>query len=67
MTAKGWGKIAEEILNVARNNNVPVHQNQDLAKVLSNLALGQEIPEELYKAVAEVLAFIYRMNQKDLA
>ncbi|MFH1022654.1 MAG: EscU/YscU/HrcU family type III secretion system export apparatus switch protein [Planctomycetota bacterium] len=64
VAAKGWGEMAREILRVAEAHGVPVREDRDLAAVLSKLSLGQQIPEELYRAVAEVLAFIYRMNNK---
>ena len=60
--ARGWGLLAEHILEVAREHGVPVHQDADLAEVLARLDVGSQIPEELYEAVAEVLGFIYRMN-----
>ena len=60
--ASGLGLLAERILARARESGVPVHQDADLAEVLSNLPVGAEIPQELYEAVAEVLTFLYRMN-----
>lgn len=62
--AKGRGSLAERILQIARENGIPVHQDSDLVEVLVRLDVGQAIPPELYQAVAEVLAYIYRMNQK---
>jgi flagellar biosynthesis protein len=60
--ASGVGLLAERIVEKARALGVPVREDSDLAEVLGNLPLGAEIPPELYEAVAEVLAFIYRMN-----
>jgi len=60
--AKGFGDMAEHILELARENGIPVHEDSDLAEVLSRLDAGSQIPEELYEAIAEVLAFMYRMN-----
>ena len=60
--AKGRGEIAEKILAVARANNVPLYEDKNLIQVLEALDLETEIPPELYRAVAEVLAFIYRLN-----
>jgi flagellar biosynthesis protein len=54
--------VADRILEVARRNGVPVHRDTDLAEVLVKLDLGDWVPPELYKAVAEVLAYLYRMN-----
>ncbi len=61
--AKGRGAVAEKILELARRHGIPVHQDVDLAEVLVKLDLGDFIPPELYKAVAEILAHLYRLNQ----
>ncbi len=61
--AKGFGFRAEDILRQAEAHGVPVRQDADLAGTLSALNVGALIPPELYAAVAEVLAFLYRMNQ----
>jgi flagellar biosynthesis protein len=60
--ASGAGLMAERIIEKARASGVPVREDSDLAEILGNLPAGAEIPPELYEAVAEVLAFIYRMN-----
>ena len=62
VVARGRGALAERILEIARKNGVPVHHDTDLAEVLAKLDLGQAIPPELYRAVAEVLSYLYRMN-----
>ena len=62
--AKGEGAVAEEILRVARENDVPLRQDPALAGALATLDIGQQIPPELFRAVAEVLAFVYKMNGK---
>jgi flagellar biosynthesis protein len=64
ITAKGRGFVAEKIIETARAHNVPLHEDKNLVQVLEALDLETEIPEELYRAVAEVLAFIYRLNNK---
>ncbi|MBI3099656.1 MAG: EscU/YscU/HrcU family type III secretion system export apparatus switch protein [Planctomycetes bacterium] len=64
VVAKGWGAVAEEILRLARKHNIPIHPDRDLAQVLVKLDLGQLIPPELYQVVAEVLAYLYRMNRR---
>lgn len=64
VVAKGEGLIAEKILEVAQKHNVPVHENKEIAELLGALQVHQEIPPHLYQVVAEVLAFIYRMNAK---
>ncbi len=63
ITAKGRGFIAEKIVEAARAHNVPLHEDKNLVQVLEALDLETEIPPELYRAVAEVLAFIYRLNR----
>ena len=62
VVAKGQGKIAERILEVARRCGVPVHEDPDLVEVLAKVELEQVIPSALYQAVAEILAFLYRLN-----
>ena len=62
VVAKGRGTVADRILEIARAHGVPVHRDSDLAEVLVRLDLGDWVPPELYKAVAEVLAYLYRMN-----
>jgi flagellar biosynthesis protein len=62
VVAKGRGHMAEQIIQVARANNVPLHEDRNLANVLEAMELESQIPAELYRAVAEVLVFIYRLN-----
>jgi len=62
VVAKGKGGVAERIIAVARENNIPIHEDRDLMEILSTLELEQEIPPELYRTIAEILAFIYRVN-----
>jgi flagellar biosynthesis protein len=62
VVAKGKGHIAEQIIQLARENDVPLHDDPNLANVLEAMALESQIPAELYRAVAEVLVFIYRLN-----
>jgi flagellar biosynthesis protein len=63
ITAKGRGYVAERILETAKAHNIPVREDKNLIKVLSRLDLEQEIPPDVYKAVAEILAFVYRLTQ----
>lgn len=62
VVAKGRGQIAEQIIRVARENDVPLQEDQNLANILEAMELETEIPAELYRAVAEVLVFIYHLN-----
>jgi flagellar biosynthesis protein len=63
IVATGRGFIAQRILEVAKEANVPIVQDNDLAALLAELDIAEEIPEPLYRAVAEVLAFLYRVNR----
>ncbi len=60
---KGEGLIAERIIALARENDIPIHADADLVEVLSRLKMNEEIPPETYLLVAEILAFIYRTNE----
>ena len=62
VVAKGKGSLGEKIIEVAKANNIPIEENEVLAGALSNVELGDEIPVELYKAVAEVLIFVLRLS-----
>ena len=64
VTAKGSDELAQQIINIARKHNVPLTENKELVTLLSNLELGEEIPEMLYLAVAEIIAFAYMMKGK---
>jgi flagellar biosynthesis protein len=62
--AAGRGAVAERILERAREAGVPVHRDPDLADSLATLALGDEVPEALWTAVAEVLAWAYSLTAR---
>ena len=64
VTAKGTGLIAEKILELAEKEGIPVTEDPDLVTALAQLDFYDEIPPELYQAVAEILAFAYRLNNK---
>ncbi|MBI4558887.1 MAG: EscU/YscU/HrcU family type III secretion system export apparatus switch protein [Candidatus Hydrogenedentes bacterium] len=64
VAAKGAGRLAERIIETAKAHGVPIHEDPDLVTLLAKLDLDTEIPEALYRAVAEVLAFIYGLNQR---
>lgn len=63
VTAKGTGRIAERIMQVAEENNIILHKSPELVEVLSQLELGDEIPEALYLAVAEIIAFAHSLKR----
>jgi len=67
VTAKGAGKIAEEIIAIAQAEGVPLCDNPSLVELLVNLELGDEIPEALYRAVACIIAFAYQLEGKSPA
>ena len=62
--AKGQGTIGAKIIEVAKEHNIPIEENEILAGALSNVELGDEIPAELYKAVAEVLVFVLKLTKR---
>ena len=64
LVAKGRGKVAEKIIEIARANDIPIEEDRDLVEFLSMLDLYQEIPPALYVAIAEILAFVYSLNKK---
>lgn len=64
IVAKGRGAVADRIIALARENGIPIREDRNMVEVLSTLDLYEEIPAELYKAVAEILGFIYRMSNK---
>jgi flagellar biosynthesis protein len=62
VVAKGRGSLGEKIIELARAHRIPIEENEVLAGALSHIELGDEIPAELYKAVAEVLVFVLRLS-----
>ncbi len=65
VTAKGEGDLAEQILKIAREHNIPIQEdNEVLVSALALIDLGDEIPESLYLAVAQVIAFAYYLSGK---
>lgn len=63
VTAKGQGPIADKIITLARENNIPIKEDPDLVQVLSQVDINQEIPPSVYKVVAELLTFVYKLNE----
>lgn len=64
VTAKGQDQIAQEIIDIANAHGVPLYENAELVRVLSKLELGDEIPEILYRVIAEIIAFAYYLQGK---
>lgn len=64
LVAKGKGDIAKNIIKLAKEHNIPIKQDPDLVELLSKLEIDQEIPPNMYKAIAEIFAFIYELSKK---
>lgn len=64
VTAKGKGKTAEKIIEMAHEHQIPIKENASLVNVLGKLDIQERIPQELFQAVAEVFAYVYKLDQK---
>ena len=64
VTAKGQGWVAEKIIAMAQQQNIPIKKDKDLVELLEKIDVGREIPESLYKLVAELLAWVYQINNE---
>ena len=62
VTAKGAGDVAQRILELAHEHGIPVREDPDLLELLAGVDLGDEIPADLYEVVAELLNYLYRLN-----
>ncbi len=62
--AKGDDELAQRIIAVAKEHDIPIKEEPELVKLLSEVPLGDEIPEMLYVAVSEVLSFAYMLKNK---
>jgi len=60
--AKGKGKVADKIIEIAREHNLYVHNDPDLIEILSQLDINEQIPPDLYVVIAELLTFVYSLN-----
>lgn len=63
LLAKGQNEVAERIIELAKQHNIPVKEDKDLVEILNALELDEEIPLELYSIVAEIFAMIYNINK----
>ncbi len=63
VAASGSGEVARNIVAIAEAAGIPIREDPDLVEVLSKVPVGEEIPVELYQAVAEILAFVYSLNK----
>jgi len=64
LVAKGDSGIAEEIIKLAKEHGVPLYENGELVEILAKLELGDEVPEVLYRVIAEIIAFAYHLQGK---
>lgn len=60
--ASGQAELAEEILAIAREHDIPIYENPDLVNLLSALSVGEEVPPELYRIIAEIIAFAFHIR-----
>jgi flagellar biosynthesis protein len=66
IVANAKGDIAQKIIETAQEHNIPIRENQDLVDILVQLNIGEEIPPKLYEVIAEMLSFIYRLENRDI-
>lgn len=62
LAAKGRGLVAQKIIETAREHGIPIHEDADLVEVLEKVEIDTEIPLEVYAVVAEVFAYLYKVN-----
>ena len=62
--ASGAGEIANKIISLAKEHDIPIKEDPDLIEILSEVEVDQEIPPNLYKAVAEIFSFLYKITNK---
>ena len=65
--ATGSGYVAEEIIKLAQEHGIPVHEDPGLVEILAKLEINQQIPTELYEVIAEVLAMVYNLEKRAVA
>lgn len=64
VVAKGEGDVAKAIVDLAKEHQIPIQKDESLIELLSEVELNEKIPEELYGVVAELFAFIYRLDRE---
>ena len=62
--ATGSGEIANKIISLAREHEIPIKEDPDLIEILSKVEIDQEVPPNLYKAIAEIFSFLYKVTNK---
>jgi len=65
VTAKGEGKTAQKIIQIAKESGVTLKKDENLVELLSKVELDAEVPPEMYKAVAEIFSFLYKITKKE--
>ena len=66
VVANGRGELAKQIISIAEQNNIPIKKDEDLIELLSKLEINDQIPPNLYKAIAEIFKFVYELKGKSL-
>ena len=66
VSAKGEGKTAQKIIQIAKENGIPLKKDEDLVELLSKVELDKEVPPQMYKAIAEIFSFVYQVTNKQL-
>jgi len=64
VTAKGEGFSAQNIIKIAKLHDIPIKKDEDLVEMLSKLEIDREVPAEMYKAIAEVFSYVYKLTNK---
>lgn len=64
VSASGSGDLARQIIEIAREHGIPLFENETLLKLLTDIGIGEEIPETLYLCIAQVIAFAYKIQGK---
>jgi flagellar biosynthesis protein len=64
VTATGFDEVADAIIALAKEHNIPLFENAELVKLLADIGLGEEIPETLYLCIAQILSFAYKLQGK---
>jgi len=67
LTAKGKDKTAQKIIQLAKENNIPIKEDKNLIEMLSEVELNKEVPPQMYKAIAEIFSWVYNSTKKDRA
>jgi len=66
LTAKGNDKTAQKIIQLAKENNIPIKEDKNLIEMLSEVELNKEVPPQMYKAIAEIFSWVYNSSKKEL-